>query len=634
MKEWYGYTGKILKVDLTNDKISVERERLEDLRLFIGGMGMNCKLGAEILKPNIEPFSNENVIILGAGPLVGTVTPGASRTVGLSKFPATGAIANSCGSMSFGFNLKHAGFDHVIITGKSEKKSYLAILDDHVELIDAAELWGKDIVETTNFLWKKYASSGVIAIGQAGENLVYGALTLIDKTATFGRGGLGAIMGSKNLKAVIVKGTKGLSIAYPKEFSKLYEKQNERIRNYVHRDSWIELGMLRSLPVNVTLSAKGEKEKAEQASEKFYINNLKKRRIACPSCPMADKDILEIKEGEFSGLINYTTSIINPLMMLPLDCLDSSHQAVKVFDTINRYGLDSLTITSLFEFLSRMYEKGVINQGDLGFEWKNDFNTIINLIEIIVNRDGFGNLLADGWKKLAEFNEIMASEMLTVKGLDVVFEPRFLRLGTMEFEQIVNPKGAHVASGGSPTYVGAGGSIERFKTHFRRMGIPSNAISRIFNPPLKEMGISVGRLTRYSEDWYTVLTSLGLCARAQINRFWGLELVTDFYNTVTGIELKPEDLRIGAERAWNLLKIMNKKEGFNRKDDNFPKEWFKPLSFGDNQLEFKDFLGGKIITKDIANQLLDDYYDERGWNKIDGIPTEIKIKELSLERFN
>jgi len=634
MKEWYGYTGKILNVDLTNEKISVERERLEDLKLFIGGMGMNCKLGAELLKPNLDPFSHENIIILGAGPLVGTVTPGASRTVGLSKFPATGAIANSCGSMSFGFNLKNAGYDHIIISGKSEKKVYLSILDDHVEIIDAIEIWGKDIVETTNILWKKFTSSGVIAIGQAGENLVYGALTLIDKTATFGRGGLGAVMGSKNLKAITVQGTKGVPIAYPKEFSKLYEKQFERIRNYPHRDSWIELGMLRSLPVNMTISAKGKKKKAKQASEKFYLKNLKKTRIACPSCPMADKDILEIKEGEFNGLINYTSSVINPLMMLTLDCVDSAYHAVKIFDVISRFGLDSLTITSLFEFLNRMYEKGVITQADLGFEWKNDFKTLNYLIESIVNRVGFGNVLADGWKKLAEFNESLANEMLTVKGLDVIFEPRFLRLGTMEFEQIVNPKGAHVASGGSPTYVGAGASIEKFKNHFRRMGIPNYAIERVFKPPISEMGVNVGRLTRYSEDWYTVLTSLGLCARAQSNRFWGLELATEFYNIVTGIELKPEELRIAAERTWNLLKIMNKKEGFNRKDDHFPKEWFKPLKYGDNQLEFKDFFGGTTITKDIANQLLDDYYDERGWNKVNGLPTDNKIKELSLEKYN
>lgn len=634
MKGWYGYTGKILNVDLTNDKISVEHERIEDLRLFIGGMGMNCILGAEILKTKLDPFSEENVIILGVGPLVGTITPGASRTVGLSKFPATGAIANSCGSMSFGFNLKNAGFDHIIISGKSDKKVALTIIDDHVELSDATELWGKDIIETTNFLWKKITNSGVIAIGQAGENLVCGSLALIDKTATFGRGGLGAVMGSKNLKAIAAKGTMGIPVAYPKEFSKLCEKQFKRVRNYIHRDSWVELGMLRSLPVNGTLLAKGKKEKARQASEKFYIEKLKKRRIACPSCPMADKDILEIREGEFNGLVNYTSSVINPLMMLTLECLESSFHAVKAYDIISRYGLDSLTITSLFEFLGRMYKEGVINPSDLGFEWKNDFDTLINLIEIIVHREGFGDILADGWKKLAESNETLADEILAVKGLDIVFEPRLMRLGTMEFEQVVNPKGSHVASGGSPTYVGAGGSLERFKIHFKRMGIPDSAINRIFNPPLEIMGINVGRLTRYSEDWYTVLTSLGLCARAQMNRFWGLELATEFYNVVTGIELKADDVRIAAERTWNLLKIMNTKEGFSRKDDKFPKGWFKPLAFGDNQLEIQDFMGGKVITIDLANQLLDDYYDERGWDIINGIPNEEKMKELSLERFN
>jgi len=631
---FYGYTGKILNVDLTKDKIYIEDEKVEDLKQFIGGMGMNCKLGAELLKPNTNPLSPENVIVLGVGPLVGTITPGASRTVGLSKFPVTGAIANSCGSMSFGFNLKQAGYDHVIISGKSEKPVYLLILDDYIELANASKLWGQDIVETTNNLWKRYERCGVISIGQAGENLVFGALTLIDKTATFGRGGLGAIMGSKNLKAIVAKGTKGISIANPKEFKQLYKKQIERVRNYPQRDSWIELGMLRSLPINLMLIAKGQKKKAKQASEKYYLKELKKRRIACPSCPMADKDILEIKEGEFNGLINYTSSIINPLMMLTLDSLENANQAVKIFDIIGRYGLDSLTITSLFEFLGNMYDKGTLTKEDIGFEWKQDYNTLRHLIEIIANREGrFGNILADGWKKIAELNDTIANEMLTIKGLDVVFEPRFLRLGTMEFEQVVNPKGAHVASGGSPTYVGAGGTLEKFRNHFERMGIPNLAIDRVFTPPIKEMGIHVGRLTRYSEDWYTVLTSLGLCARAQINRFWGLELATEFFSAVTGFELSSDDLRKAAERSWNLLKIMNTKEGFSRKNDAFPKEWFKPLKLGVNNLEFKDFFGGTIITIDIANQLLDDYYDERGWSKQNGVPTQEKIKDLGLDKF-
>jgi len=631
--DWKGYTGNILKIDLTVDKISIIKQNVDNIKQFIGGLGINTKLVADLIKPKIDPLSSENVIIIGVGPLVGTITPGASRTVGSTKFPATGAIAYSCGSMSFGFNLKHSGFDHIIISGKAEDPIYLVILNEHIELIDASDIWGKDIVESTNFLQKKYSESGVIAIGQAGENLVYGSLALIDKTSTFGRGGLGAVMGSKNLKAIVTKGSRGISIANPKEFNQLYKKLFERIRKYPQRESWHELGMLRSLPVGMILKASGQHKKARQCSERVYLKKLKKRRIACPSCPMGDKDILELQEGNFKGLINYTSSVINPFLMFTLDDLNTYDEAIKSFDLVSRYGLDSLTITSLLKFCTHLYEKGILTKENTGIEWKSDYRTLVQLIEMIVYRKGFGNILADGWKSLAETYKSVENEMLTVKGLDIIFEPRFLRLGTMEFEQVVNPKGAHVASGGSPTYLGAGGSIDKFKMHFDRMGVPNSAIGRLFTPPLKEMVVNVGRLTRYSEDWYTVLTSLGLCARAQMNRFYGLELVTDIYNAVTGFNMQLDDLRIAAERTWNLLKIMNIKEGFSRKDDKFPEEWFKPLKFGENILKFQDFFGETIITPEVANQLLDDYYDERGWDKIRGIPMQEKIKELSLEIY-
>ena len=631
--ELKGYTGKILNVDLTDNKISVINESHKDIKRFIGGFGMNCKLGADLTKPKIDPLSIENPIIIGTGPLVGTITPGASRTVGFTKFPATGAMANSCGSMSFGFHLKQAGFDHIIITGIAENPTYLLIINDNIDLYNAKDLWNKDIVETTDYLWKKYNPCGVIAIGQAGENLVKSSLALIDKTSTFGRGGLGAVMGSKNLKAVVTQGTKGIAIAYPEEFHKLYSKLIERIRNYPQRKSWIDLGMLRSLPVGMLLQIRGDKEKARQSGERPYLKTMKKRRIACPSCPMADKDILEIKKGDFKGLINYTSSVINPLLTFMLEGLESSAQCIKMYDIINRYGLDSLTITSLLEFLSRLYKEGILSKKNTNFEWNNDFKTIINLIEMIAFRRGFGNLLADGWKKIAESFENIKNKMLIVKNLDIIFEPRLMRLGTMEFEQIVNPKGAHVASGGSPTYVGAASTPEKFKTHFKRMGVPDIANERIFSPPLKVMEINVGRLTRYSEDWYTVLSSLGLCARAQMNRFWSLESATAFYNAITGIELSSENLREAAERSWNLLKLLNAKEGFSRKEDKFPEEWFKSLKFGNIELKFQDFFGETVITQEIAAQLLNDYYDERGWDGITGNPTKEKIKELGLEDF-
>ena len=630
--EWNGYTGNILNVDLTGEKISIMKQNPDDLKQFIGGFGMNCKLGAERIKPETDPFSPENFVIVGVGPLVGTITPGASRTAGISKFPATGAIANSCGSMSFGFHLKQAGYDHIIISGKAEKPTYLQIIDDHVELNDAKDMWGSDIVETTDFLWKKYGSSGVIAIGQAGENMVRGALTLIDKTSTFGRGGIAAVMGYKNLKAIVTQGTKGVSIAHPKEFNEAYKKLFERIRNYPQRQSWHEVGMLRSLPMGLMLTAQGQKKKARQVSDRFYLKKIKKRRIACPSCPMADKDILEIKEGEHCGLIQYTSSAINPFLMFTLKDLNTYDEVIKIFDLANRYGLDSLTLTALFELITRLHEQGVITEEMLGLKWKSDYETLAEVTEMIAYRKGLGEVLAGGWKEIGKkFN--IEDKMLQVKGLDVIFDPRFMRLGTMEFEQVVNVKGAHVASGGSPTYATSGGSIERFKTHFKRMGIPDPAIKRIFKPLKEEMMVNVPRLTRYSEDWYALLTSMGLCARAQMNRFFSMENVTNFYNAVTGFDRSQEDLRIAAERSWNLLKLLNAREGFSRKDDKFPKEWFNNLKYGNNELQLHDFFGTTVITPTIANQLLNDYYDERGWNLEDGLPSQKKVKELELTPY-
>lgn len=260
--ELSGYTGNILNINLTNKKITITKQNIDDIKQFIGGLGINTKFAAELIKPYIEPLSPENYLIIGVGPLVGTITPGSSRTVGTSKFPATGAIAYSCGSMSFGFQLKQSGFDHIIISGKADKPIYLLILDDHIDLKDAKEIWGQDIVESTNFLQKKHNNCGVIAIGQAGENLVRSSLALIDRTSTFGRGGLGAVMGSKKLKAIAVKGTKGVSIANHIEFNENFNKLLVRIKNYPHRESWHSLGMLRSLPVGMILKASGQNKKA------------------------------------------------------------------------------------------------------------------------------------------------------------------------------------------------------------------------------------------------------------------------------------------------------------------------------------------------------------------------------------
>jgi aldehyde:ferredoxin oxidoreductase len=634
MKEWKGYSGKIINVDLSTNKIRLTDLNFNEINQFIGGIGINTKIAAKIIKPEVNPLLPENPIIIGAGPVVGTITPGSSRIVATSKYPATEAITHSCGSMSFGLNLKQAGYDHIIISGKADKPSYLLILDDHIEICSAHKLWGRNIIEVHDALNKKYNSCGTIIIGQAGEKIVFNSLALIDKIATLGRGGLGAIMGSKNLKAIVAKGSKGIAIAEPKQFNNLYNKLFDRIKNYPHRTSWHKLGMLRSLPIGMLFKASGQDHKANECSDRVYLKNLKRRRLACPSCPMGDKDVLELKEGASEQAVHYATSIINPfLMFADLEGLKYNYEAILAHEKCNQYGLDYMMVAFLLEYCTKLSEEGILDKNNSGIEWSTDINCLLQVIEIISNRKGIGDLLANGIYDLVKKYDANSENLLCVKGLDIVFEPRLLHLGTMEFEQIVNPKGAHVASGGSPTYIGAASSIEKFKSHFNRMGIPSSAFDRIFSPPVQKMMINVGRLTRYAEDWYTVLTSLGICARAQMNRFYSLVSVTEFYNAITGINMNTEDLRIAAERTWNLLKLINMKEGFSRKDDKFPDDWFKPLNYGKSTFEMLDFFGEVKITPEIAYQLLDDYYNERGWDGITGNPTKDKLKELGLEQY-
>lgn len=535
--------------------------------------------------------------------------------------------------MSFGFFLKQAGYDHVIIQGKSENPIYLTIEDDHIEIRNAEKIWNKDIVKATDLLRKIHGECGIISIGQAGENLVKSSIALIDKISTFGRGGLGAVMGYKKLKAIVSKGTKGIKIHNPKKFLKIYKQLFNRIRTYPHRDSWIELGMLRSLPVGMILTARGQRKKAKQCNERTYLKKVKQKRIACPSCPMGDKDILKLDESENKKDFCFASSVINPFLMLTLEDLNTYEEALKAFDLTNRYGLDSLTMTSLLEFLVDNKNRGELSEKDILLDLQKDFPSLLKVIELVAYRKGFGDLLAEGWDELATRFPKLRNNIPAIKGLDVIFEPRLLRLGTMEFEQVVNPKGAHVASGGSPTYIGASGSIKKFKSHFNRMGIPSDAIRRIFQPPLEEMVINIARLTRYAEDWYTILTSQGICARAQMNRFYSLDLVKELYNSVTGFLLEKEDIRKSAERTWNLMKILNLNGGFSRKDDYFPSVWFDKLKYDNISLELRGFFNGTLITPEIAEKLISDYYEERGWDIFSGTPTQEKLGELNLGKY-
>lgn len=226
--EYFGYAGTIAYVDLTTGQVRKENLDLDCAKKFLGGAGLNLRLAYDLIKPGADPLSPDNPILIGAGPLVGTLAPGSGRFSGTTKFalPASQdnrfyvASANG-GGRRLGLMLKCAGYDHLVITGRASRPVYLKIIDDDIEICDANDLWGKkDTYQTTDELVARYGRCGVIAIGKAGEKLVKFALAIVDKRSTLGRNGFGAVMGSKNLKAICVRGTKGVKIKDPKRFMK------------------------------------------------------------------------------------------------------------------------------------------------------------------------------------------------------------------------------------------------------------------------------------------------------------------------------------------------------------------------------------------------------------------------------
>jgi aldehyde:ferredoxin oxidoreductase len=634
-----GYAGQIVYIDLSTGQIRKEPLDLALARSFIGGFGINARLAYDLIPPGTDPLSPQNVIIYGAGPLSGTMAPASSRLGATTKFPETGAVAQGNGSISFANQLKYAGYDHLVVSGRAATPVYICIEDERVEIRDARHLWGKDQVEATEALWREHGrAAGAVAIGPAGENLVAISMALVDGVASLGKGGLGAVMGSKNLKAIVAKGSEGIGVAHPKRFLKLVDRYIERFKAYRLHQNWVELGMMQTWPGSLKSGFhyrnRTELYPADQADRLYgtevYLNKVKKGRFACPSCPIADKEIFEIKEGQFQGLLVKSSGWSGRHVNYGVNCNVGSYNAVaKCISLANRYGIDSHSASCVIDYVVYLYEEGIITDADTdGMVLKRDFDTTQSLLAQIAYREGLGDVLADGMRGvIMRFGPRVEHHAVQVKGMEVTQEPRVSGLGTMEFETVVNPRGAHHSSGGSPAY-SPDTPPERFKMHCERMGATPEAIARILDSPL---GFNAGRLTRCSEDWYSVLSSLGLCNRAQTNRFHSIGSCAEFYSAATGIEISPQELVIAGERAWNVMKASNVREGFSRKDDRFPAKWFEPMKGeGCQELKLRDYYDTKTLSLQEVETWLDDYYDERGWDKKEGIPTGHKLLELGL----
>jgi aldehyde:ferredoxin oxidoreductase len=516
-------------------------------------------LAYDLIDPGVDPLSAESTFIIATGLYTGTNVPGSSKVPMVTKFPTTGIIeAGNAGSW-LGPNLKWAGYDILVVTGKSEKPVYLFIDDDQVSLRDAQDLWGRDIYETTDTLWDRHGEGvSVVTTGQAGENQVKISIALVDKMNTLGKGGLGAMMGYKKLKAIALRGTKGFRVKDPEAFNRVALELTEKMKHDPDHDTHIRLGRMSRYENwadvlgwphhNVRMTA--PKRITDLFRPERYIREVLGDRMACPACVTGCKDHVYVREGVHQGVSPHLSSLYGRIMNWGSRCeVGGYDNAMKCQDLCNRSGLCVHSFTALMDWAVDLYEHGVITAADTeGIELKRGFEPTVALMEQTVNREGFGKILAEGW--LGAFEAIGKDSekyAIHVKGVEPLFDPRLHRLGTVEFYEITNPRGGWGSRGRSASYIQKNRPIEEFVAWCKRTGVSEEARKRIFAQKGK---FNVGRLTRYAEDWcYLADTLGGPCMEGRVRNYFSMDVHQQLYRAATGRDKSKEEIKEAGESA-------------------------------------------------------------------------------------
>lgn len=613
-----GFAGNVLHVDLTRREVRKAPLDPDLAKLYAGGLGLCIKLAADHLTPGADPLSPDNAIVLGAGPLVGTDLPAASRVYAVTKLPQSGTLGwCGGGGVNFGCQLKNAGYDHLIIKGQADSPVYLSLHDDEVRIEDAGRLWGRGVAETCASLGRGSGPPpGVLAIGPAGENRVRFSMAFIDRVATLGRGGFGAVMGAKNLKAIVVRGGKGLGVADKKRYVELRDELLARIKAYPFLKEWQELGLVKSLPL---------------VPREVY-RQIKVRRLACVSCPIADKDLVRIPDGEFAGTLVGSTSAVN-LFIPMIYGMSDYREAIRLTAALDDLGLDIFEFLGLMKFAASLVERGLLPGSGVQPEINlGSLDSMLAWAGKVAGREGLGALLAEGaagmlrelGEEAAELAPPLIKNMMPYVGPQAPLAWNWF--GTMELGQVLDPRGPHVGASGSPTYF-AKRPLEVFPQHLARMGASAEAIERILpgrGSPLTSSSLKLGTLLKYSHAWFVTLGSLGLCARAQINRWYDADACAALYSAVTGTRTAPLDLREGVDRAWTLLRLVNLREGLRPEAEAVPGQWFKDPAF-------RDYLTGERVQPEDVEQMKRDYFREWGWDQETGTPQAETLTRLGLQ---
>ena len=636
------YEGRVWKIDLSTGKLEKWRIDPQTIKDFIGGSGIGWKLAADLMKPKVDPFSPENIMIFNPSVFVGTLTPGTPKLILITKFAVIATEdgkhfigAASAGGRYFALGLKRAGCDHLVITGKAEKPTYLRVTDDNVELVNASDLWGKGIQEVTNELVRREGeNAGVYVIGRAGEKLVRHAIGIVDKTNSLGRGAA-AVMGSKNLKAIVTKGTGDIKVARPEDFQKISKELRDRARAWHFRPTWLKMGLAAGWRdfIHTQYPGKWPKDKWDKLyGEKTRIETLDKV-IPCISCVNSCRLRWKIKGGDFDGEIGFGSPFSKSATSGMLLNIEDHRKMIHLVKLGNdEDGIDFYTMTRMIDFVTTLYQQGKLTKKQTGgLELKRDYDTYLKLWKMTVNREGFGDILADGWMRLKQEFGIDPQDYWyggICKGVDFIYDARPSRFHPLMMTFFTRPRPHH---GGAHTRTNSPMKpLGEIRYQLERWGVPNDALERIFTPTPYSGKFNVGRYAVYMENMMRVNNATGLCSIYTYQAMIHGDDIARLYSAAMGFDVTAIDLMKCGERIFNLSKLINIREGFGRKEDRVPETWLRPMESPEGKIVLMDYYATRTLTKEDIEKILDDYYDEREWNVERGIPTKEKLAQLNL----
>ncbi len=612
-----GYTGNILRVDLTEEKVSTENPDDIFYRRYIGGEGFVAYYLLKELKAGIDPLSPENKLIFATGPLTGFAIPGTGRNSVGAKSPLTGGFGEAEVGGHWGAELKHAGFDAIIVEGKAKNPVYIWINDGEAELRDASHLWGKVTGEAQEIIQKELDDKliRVAQIGPGGEQMVRYACVINDLRNAAGRTGMGAVMGSKNLKAIAVRGHKKLEVIDKEKLRAKIKEFNEVA--YKPMKGYFEYGtgggIMEQFATSGNLPTRNFRDGnflgANALDPGIMKQEISLKMEACYACSIRCKKIVEIGEPWNVDPI-YGGPEYESIAAFGSNCdVDDIKAVCKANELCNKYSIDTISTGVSIGFAMECYENGILSDKDTNGIKLNFGNAeaMVKMVEMICKREGLGDILAEGVKRAAEEIKNGADKFaMHVKGQEIpMHEPR-LKQG-LGVGYTISPTGAEHMANLHDTSI----------TSERSIAVHS-AIGILEPLELDDIGAKKVRALVYYSNWRNLFNALLICYFLP----WDYIDIPEIVRAVTGWYSSTWELMKVGERITTMARVFNIREGLTKKDDWLPERFFQPHTSG--------ALAETSIKPEELKNAITTYYKMMGWND-EGIPTKSKLEELELD---